>query len=358
MLEKDDTRRLRQDPEAIRQILDHLDEHAGADPAASGRTSVRHKYRTHSVLVELAQQGTGWVRCEVPPRNLSSGGVAFLLGYFVYPGTICRLHLLDRQSQKHVINGVVVHCRYLEESGTLYEVGVQFAEQIEVETFNSHATRLRFLMVDDDRAMRGLVGHLLKQLEVELTGVDDGENVLELVAASHVDLVLLDLELTGTDGLQIVRALREQGFNRPIVALTALTGDGIREKCLQAGCNSYMAKPTSAAALADLVRSLKNEPLVSSLAKEPDMGPLISAFVKELPIKVQNLEECFGQQDHEALARLVRKLKGEGGAYGFQPITDAAASAEEAVLAKQADDEIRNRLRELIRVCSSATATS
>ena len=125
---------------AIRNFLDQLDESAVADTAADARVSDRCQYRALPITVDVAQMGADWVRYEVPPRNLSRGGVAFLLGHYVYSGTVCRVHLRDHQNQEHVIEGVVVRCRYLESSGTLHEVGVQFSEQIETEAFSRIVT--------------------------------------------------------------------------------------------------------------------------------------------------------------------------------------------------------------------------
>ena len=355
--EKDPARRLRQNPETVQHVLDRLDEGAAPRCTANARESDRHQYRTRLMVVELGQHGTGWVRYEVAPRNLSQSGVAFLLGHFVYPQTPCRVQLVDRQKRKHVIRGEVVRCRYLEDSATLHEVGVQFAEQISVGVFSGNATRLRILMVDDDPAIRRLVGHLLKSLGVELTSLDDGRQAVETATADDFDLVLLDMELPECDGFEIARELRHRGFRRPIVAVTALRGEEVRGKCLEAGCSSYVAKPITPDALTDLVESLRVEPLVSLLADDPETAPLIDTFVMELPERVSRLENSFGQRDYETLTRLIRMLKSEGGAYGFQPIAEAAERVEDAIKGEYGDGTILERLDELIRTCLSASPT-
>lgn len=355
--EKDPARRLRQNPDTIQHVLDRLDEHAAPRCAANLRDSDRHQYRTCLMVVELAQQGTAWARYEVAPRNLSQTGVAFLLGHFVYPQTPCRVQLVDRQKCKHVIRGEVVRCRYLEDSATLHEVGVRFTEQISVGLFSGNVTRLRFLMADDDPAIRRLVGHLLKSLGVELTSLADGCQVLDAVAADDFDLVLLDMELPECDGFEIARELRHRGFRQPIVALTALAGEGVRGRCLEAGCSSCVVKPITPDTLTELVESLRVEPLVSLLADDPDTAPLIDTFVMELPERVSRLENSFGQRDYETLTRLIRMLKSEGATYGFQPIAEAAGRVEDAIKGEYGDGTILERLDELIRTCLSASPT-
>jgi CheY-like chemotaxis protein len=355
--EKDPARRLRQDPETIEQVLDRLDEHTAQRRTANVRESDRHQYRTRMMVVELAQHGTGWVRYEVAPRNLSQSGVAFLLGHFVYPQTPCRVQLVDRQKRKHVIRGEVVRCRYLEDSATLHEVGVRFAEQISIGVFSGNATRLRFLMVDNDPAIRRLVGHVLKSLGVELTSLDDGRQAVETATTDDFDLVLLDMEFPECDGFEIARELRHRGFRRPIVAVTARKGEQARGKCLEAGCSNWVPKPITPETLTELVESLRVEPLVSLLADDPDTAPLIDTFVMELPERISRLENSFGQRDYETLTRLIRMLKSEGSAYGFQPIADAAGRVEDAISREYGDATILERLDELIRTCLSASPT-
>lgn len=357
MSEKDFTRRLRQNSETVQHVLDRLDEHTALRNAVNGRGSDRHQFRTSMMVVELAQPGTGWLRYEVAPRNLSQGGVAFVLGHFVYAGTSCRVHLVDRQKREHVIRGEVVRCRYLEDSGTLHEVGVRFSEQINVGVFNRNATRLRFLMVDDNPATQRLVAHLLKALGVELTSLGDSRQALEAAATDNFDLVLLDMELPRGRGFDIARELRRQGFRRPIVGLTTLTDSEFGAKCLEAGCSVHVPKPISADTLSELVESLKEEPLVSLLADDPEMVPLIDAFVLELPARASRLENTFGQRDYETLTRLVRLLRGEGEAYGFQPIAEAATRLDEAITSRLKENLILARLDELIRICLSASPT-
>jgi CheY-like chemotaxis protein len=354
----DDTpRRLHKNPEAIAQFLDRLDESSAVAAAVNARRSDRYRYRVHPLVLELEQAGTGWVRYEVPSRNLSREGAAFLLGHFVYPGTTCRVHLLSLQDQLQIITARVIRCRYLEGSGTLHEVGVSFDRAIDVAMFNQRAARLRFLLVNQDPSMHRLIGHFLKSLDVELTHVESGRKAVDMATAAQFDLVLLDTELPDSAGTETARELRRRGFARAIVALTATAGDEHREEILAAGCNRHLTKPISREDLAHVVESLKEKPHFSSMADDADFIELIDTFVTELPEKVGQLEIAFSQNDYSALTTAARVLKGEGGAYGFQTITDAAAGVEEAISNSGDAAEIRGQLDELIRICLSARST-
>src|SRR5262249_60373177 len=81
----------------------------------------------------------------------------------------------------------------------------------------------------------------------------DGQAALNALEQGHFDVMLLDIHMPELDGFQVVAALRqrEQGTSThlPIIALTARSAAGERERCLQAGMDDYLAKPVRAADL-------------------------------------------------------------------------------------------------------------
>ena len=81
----------------------------------------------------------------------------------------------------------------------------------------------------------------------------DGRAALTALEQNQFDVMLLDIHMPELDGFQVVAAQRqrEQGTGRhlPVIALTARSADGERERCLQAGMDDYLAKPVRAAAL-------------------------------------------------------------------------------------------------------------
>ncbi len=71
----------------------------------------------------------------------------------------------------------------------------------------------------------------------------DGGEAIEKVNDLNPDLILMDIKMPGMDGLTATRILREKGYEKPIVALTAYAFDSDREKALDAGCNNFITKP-------------------------------------------------------------------------------------------------------------------
>ncbi|MBL8384940.1 MAG: response regulator [Burkholderiales bacterium] len=111
------------------------------------------------------------------------------------------------------------------------------------------------LAADDDEASRKLAALMLKREGLVVTAVEDGQQALDHVAANHVDLVLMDLEMPRLGGLDAIRAIRALAPPRParIVALTSHADETVRARCREAGADAYLVKPVR---LADLQRVL------------------------------------------------------------------------------------------------------
>ena len=346
-------RRMHQKAEMIRAFLDRLDAASRDGGGINQRRSVRYPYRIHALSMEIVQTGAGWVHYEIPSRNLSREGASILLGHFVYPGSQCRVHLVDLNGQRYCATGRIVRCRYLEGSGTLHEVGVQFDEPIDVAQFNTEAARLRGALINEEPSVRRLAEHWFASLDVELRCIDYPGQLFDTISEEKYHFILLDAEMTGFSALSLARELRRAGYVYAIVAATDADPD-FHEHCLEAGCTRILQKPYTREACAELIASLREEPIISSLGDSGSLLGLIDAFVRDLSKRMVLLESAFSDHDFESLAMLVRTLKGEGGAYGFQAITDAAGQTELAIANQASVGEIRSSLNELMRLCSSA----
>ncbi|MBI5670208.1 MAG: response regulator [Chloroflexi bacterium] len=112
---------------------------------------------------------------------------------------------------------------------------------------------MRILYVEDNDTNVFLVQRIARMGGHDVIHYADGPSALAHFAADRPDLVLVDVQLVGhCDGLEVVRALRAAGYRTPIIALTAYAMLGDRERCLEAGCDDYLAKPLPVAALVDV----------------------------------------------------------------------------------------------------------
>ncbi len=116
----------------------------------------------------------------------------------------------------------------------------------------------RILVVDDNEMNLEMVGFLLKQVGMEVAVAHDGHSALEQVERFDPDLVLMDIQLPGFDGMAVTQRLRRTPRGRPlaIVAFTAYAMMGDKERFLAVGCDGYIAKPIQVATFADEVRAL------------------------------------------------------------------------------------------------------
>jgi PAS domain S-box-containing protein len=103
------------------------------------------------------------------------------------------------------------------------------------------------LLAEDNMSNILTIGEYLETHGYHVIVAHDGVEALEKAQENNPDLVLMDIQMPGMDGLETTRRLRMDArfANTPIIALTALAMPGDRERCLQAGANEYMTKPVS-----------------------------------------------------------------------------------------------------------------
>ena len=101
------------------------------------------------------------------------------------------------------------------------------------------------LVVEDNNLNMKLVRGLIKIGKYHMLEANDAELGIQLVREKRPDLVLMDIQLPGMDGLSATKIIKEDPELKdiPIVALTSYAMQGDKEKALAAGCTGYIAKP-------------------------------------------------------------------------------------------------------------------
>lgn len=117
------------------------------------------------------------------------------------------------------------------------------------------------LVVEDNQMNMELVVFLLESNGMKVTQAFDGPEALELLKNNLFDLILLDIQLPGMDGLEVLKNIKEKPAlqNIPVVALTAHAMQGDEKRFIEAGCVGYISKPIDVSHFPGTIRSFVDE---------------------------------------------------------------------------------------------------
>ena len=187
---------------------------------------------------------------------------------------------------------------------------------------------LRVLVAEDHPVNELLMRQLLQRLGCTVLMARDGEQAVEQWSRGGVDLVLMDVQMPGTNGLQATRRIRELEIVRglphtPVIAVTANAMNGDREACLAAGMDAYTPKPVSPQALMramdEALRLASGQPAVPP--EEPTPEPHTPAAAGSLDVAklrrrldgdedtLRQLAQAMRTDLSERLMQLVRALQ-------------------------------------------------
>lgn len=271
--------------------------------------------------------------------------------------------------------------------------------------------RCRILLAEDCEDNQALISRLLVGAGAEVNVVVNGQEAVDAVMAAQEeqrrtgrrghDIVLMDMQMPVMDGYEATRLLRKNGYQGPIIALTAHAMASDRTKCLEAGCDDHATKPVNRRQLFDailkhLAKAESNGPpptcavppqtdgscslanasgVAAAGTSDPgapvasivpfadglsasDLADLTERFVARLPQRVTDIEEAFAKHDIAALAALAHKLKGVAGSYGFDPITEAAAVLEDSARTGAALGVLEDQVKAVIELCRQAASAA
>jgi CheY-like chemotaxis protein len=205
---------------------------------------------------------------------------------------------------------------------------------------------LRILLAEDSPDNCTITLAYLEDTPYRVEIAETGAIAYEKFIAGRYDLLLMDRQMPVMDGLTATRRIRawEQGNGRPptpIVALTASALKGDRETCLAAGCTAFLTKPIKQEVLLQAIKEHAIVAPASSKDESSRMDPILvrakPKFADRIPAYLQNCRknviamlEALDRGDFETVTMLGHQMRGSGGAYGFQVITDIGAALQHA----------------------------
>ena len=207
------------------------------------------------------------------------------------------------------------------------------------------------LIVDDVPDLRLLFSTLLSPTGLEIQTAVNGLDALQKVALRTYDLILMDMHMPVMDGLTASNELRRQGYQMPIIALTADVQEEQKRLCLQAGCHAVLTKPVQAQLLYDKIAEFlpKTQASLVKTEVQQQLDELTSLYRGTLPTVAQELEQLMQLQEPEATAALLHRIKGTSACFGFTRISALAAKTESALKENRWPLEQLNELLQQIR---------
>ena len=215
--------------------------------------------------------------------------------------------------------------------------------------------RGHILLAEDFPDTRRLIEQALTNMGAKVTAVDNGEDAVKVALAEQFDLILMDVRMPGMNGLSATAELRRRGCLTPIIALTASTTEGDRERILKSGFDDLWAKPITLEQLHDEVAAYLRETseeagrgdqagLDRSTAtlEDPRLAAARTEFARNLPSRLARVTAAVKARDLGQAREVLHQLVGAGGMHGFTSVSQEAARllelARNGTLAEHPDE--------------------
>jgi PAS domain S-box-containing protein len=172
-----------------------------------------------------------------------------------------------KRSEKNKGSTFVIEIRTRVAANSIY-VDHLNTENKDVEVFpvnnKTLLKNMNVLVVDDSSDNRDLITQFLKAAGAEVDCASDGLDGINKALAKHYEVILMDIQMPMLDGYKATAQLREQGYKRPIIALTAHALKQERINSLNAGCNDHLTKPIDRKTLIEQVTKHAQQSKISS----------------------------------------------------------------------------------------------
>ncbi len=191
---------------------------------------------------------------------------------------------------------------------------------------------LHVVIAEDNSINQRVMQALLKTANpASLVSCHDGQETLEHVSQNPPDLILMDVHMPRMDGIEATRRLRAQGFQGPIISVTANMSPVIRTSCLEAGVTDHLTKPIDPETLSECFRKIfqPSDKISGQNGQKPRPEPCCDNAIFDVPAFFESFcgdtELCdevtaaFLEQTHDQIQRIEIALRNRN----YQGLIDA-----------------------------------
>jgi len=193
------------------------------------------------------------------------------------------------------------------------------------------------LVADDHPVNLEFAAEALRRLGHSVATAASGTEALRLLQARAFDVALIDVQMPGMDGFEVVARLRsvERGHHTRVIALTAYTSPEDRERCIAAGMDGVLAKPLTQNRLAAVLRGQSPEPEADTIMEAVGgnvklLARVRDAFTSQSPRLIATMREAVAERNSDELYRAAHTLKGAISNFGMGEALEAAIQIERA----------------------------
>lgn len=228
--------------------------------------------------------------------------------------------------------------------------------------------RGKILLAEDTPDIQRLIQMHLERMGADVTLADNGKQAVDATHNHSFDLILMDMQMPVMNGLEAVTTLRKQGYNNPIVALTANATHQDQQISMDSGFDGFVTKPINKQTLHKIVRQYLHvnsteedtTPIISSLLDEDPVMQIMLPKFKETLIRIDSaIQLILSEQNWDAMLSQIHKLKGMGGMYGYMDLSQIAGKIEFQLINKDYKnaDTLIQEMRSMIAQINSGIDT-
>jgi len=213
----------------------------------------------------------------------------------------------------------------------------------------------KILVVEDNPVNAHVLINYLERLHIKAYHAREADEALKFLEENTFSVVLMDIQLPGISGFELTKIIQDRGYHIPIIAVTAHSFNGYREKCLTRGMDNYLSKPVIYEELEELLLKYCGDtiidiPHLQSLYGGEIFRGLISSYLSSYEDDLLAMESAITSRNFSEIKRCAHRIKGTLGNFRVEEITGIFEEIERKTLNVERIEYLFKEGRKLIKI--------